>query len=330
MTLFSKVTSLISALFVFIGSMFSVGIVKADTPKTPEQYDDTIMFVSDFQNNFSDWDSERTDNFAAILEAAMDETPGLVVGGGDYQSSFAGTFGSAFGVSQMKDVISNAWDYDMQYLLIQGNHDTPKSVCINETGMYEFDKYIVYAINEDDFPWNEQLDVGIAEKTVQETATALSNALAALVEAGDSRPVFVVSHLPLHYSERSSGEDNRYAEYLFDAISNNADDLNIVYLYGHNHSGTYDDYIGGAVNYISKGETMLLGGTSEEKTLNFVYTNCGYIGYSNNTNDEISTNTLTATFVTVSDNGLNIRKYSKDGIVMQTIVPAVYPVAVAA
>ncbi len=318
MYFFTKLSALMSALVLFVTGIFSTGIQPATKPENPEVYDDTIMFFSDFQSSISDLNGpERTGNFSDVLSGVKDENPGLVVGGGDYQSMFFGTFGTAFGISLVKKAVNEKWNYGMQYLFVQGNHDTPKSVYLNDTGLYEFDKYVVYTINEDDYPWNEQIDVGIAKKKVEKTAAALDKALSALAEANDTRPVFVVSHLPLHYSTRSSGNDNRYASYIFDAINNNADNLNIVYLYGHNHSSTYDDYIGGAVNYLAKGETMKIGGSDEEKTLGFTYTNCGYSGYSNNSDNETSTSALTVTFATVSGSDISIRKYSKDGKILE-------------
>ncbi len=324
MAFFTKLTSFFAAFNLFIGVILSGGLPIASTPKNPDVHDDTIMFVSDFQNSISDLSgADRTEKFDAILNAAKSETPGLVVGGGDYQSMFAGSVGSAFGINQLRNTVAGMWDYNMQYLFSQGNHDAPKSACINDTGLYEFDKYFVYIINEDDFPWNEQLDIGIKEKTVKNTADLLSASLSELASSGENRPVFVVSHLPLHFSSRSGGNDNRYAKLIFEAISSSADKLNIVYLYGHNHSDTYDDYIGGAVNYIAKGCKIKIAGYDVEKILNFTYTNCGYIGYSNNSATDTSSDALSATFITVTENGLNIRKYSKDGVIMQNTVPAV-------
>ena len=323
MKLFSKITSLLTAIIMFIGSIFSVGLPVAKNPQNPVVHDDTIMLVSDFQSSISDLNGpDRVENFSAILAASSEKTPGLVVGGGDYQSTFAGPCGSAFGIYQMRKAIDSTWNYGLQYLLAQGNHDETKSLCINKTGLYEFDKYIVYIINEDDFPWNEQYVIGKKENTVKLTAEKLGTALTQLVADGEERPVLVVSHLPLHYSVRSEGKDNRYAPYIFDAISASADKLNIVYLYGHNHSKTYDDYIGGAVNYLAKGDTIQIGGSNEAKTLGFTYTNCGYIGYSNNSASDNSSPTLTVTFITVSVNGLRVEKYSKDGLLMQRDVPS--------
>lgn len=322
MYFFTKLSSLMSAVVIFITGILTNGIEPAVKPENPELYDDTIMFFSDFQSSLFDPNGpERNENFTATLSGVTDEKPGLVVGGGDYQSLFFGKFGTAFGVTQAKDIISSKWDYNLQYLFVQGNHDTPKSVYLNDSGLYEFDKYYVYTINEDDYPWNEQLDVGISKKKVIAAADALDKTLTEISDSGDTRPVFVVSHLPLHYSSRSSGKHNRYANYIFDALNENSDKLNIVYLYGHNHSSPYDDYIGGAVNYIAKGETMKLGGSGEEKTIGFTYTNCGYVGYSRNSDDDVSTSALTVTFAKVDGSDITIRKYSKDGVYLEKEIP---------
>ena len=75
-----------------------------------------------------------------------------------------------------------------------------------------------------------------------------------------------------------------------------------------------DDYIGGSVNYIAKGETLSVGGINKKETINFTYMNAGYIGYSNNTNTSTSTNVLTLSTIKVKNDLLEIQRYTKDKI----------------
>ena len=104
-------------------------------------------------------------------------------------------------------------------------------------------------------------------------------------------------------------DENYLSGILFDVINAYATTFDVVFLFGHNHSGNYDDYIGGSASYIGKNETIyipsrVLTDTDGSKyimhngekitsavygaeyytaeTLNFTYMNYGYIGYTNN------------------------------------------------
>ena len=67
-----------------------------------------------------------------------------------------------------------------------------------------------------------------------------------------------------------------------------AGSLDIVYLYGHNHSKGWDCYMGGSSVFKAPGDTILIPKFNEykidtdtysEETLNFTYLNAGYTGY---------------------------------------------------
>ena len=142
-----------------------------------------------------------------------------------------------------------------------------------------------------------------------------------MIAAKDYRPVLVMTHLPLHHSSRVLYTDNKYASYIFNVLNTAAETLDIVFLFGHQHSGDYDDYIGGSVNFLPPGETIRVpkaNGAGEDsytyETLNFTYTNCGYVGYSDNTNSATSTNALTLGVVRISDKRIRIVKYTEDGM----------------
>ncbi|MEI3218533.1 MAG: hypothetical protein V8S08_01495 [Lachnoclostridium sp.] len=47
---------------------------------------------------------------------------------------------------------------------------------------------------------------------------------------------------------------NIYSNILFPVINEAAAKLDIIYLFGHNHSDIYGNYIGGSVNYLGVGE----------------------------------------------------------------------------
>ena len=112
--------------------------------------------------------------------------------------------------------------------------------------------------------------------------------------------------------------DAKYARYIFDVINNAANDgLNIFYLYGHDHSNGWDDYLGGSSVFLHKGDNILVAEYSETEfknhKLNFTYMNAGYVGYYRNVNFGSDT-TLTMTLIDIYDDNVEIYRYSKDGI----------------
>ena len=61
------------------------------------------------------------------------------------------------------------------------------------------------------------------------------------------------------------------------------------------------------------------------ETLNFTYTNCGYIGYSDNSVTDTSTNELTLGAIRFFSDKFVILKYSKDGLFREDEVERINP-----
>ena len=174
------------------------------------------------------------------------------------------------------------------------NHETygrlspDNNELLDDTGAYENAHYSVYAINYEDF--------GSASSGLQ---TYLNG------KSGYTKPIFVMSHQPLHKTSRG---DNNKAVNLFNVL-NSYEDLNIIFLFGHNHSSDYDDYLGGGAIYLKKGDSIKVAGGSTS-TLNFTYMNCGYVGYSNSSAD----NALTMTAFEITDNEVSVKRYDTSGL----------------
>ena len=165
-----------------------------------------------------------------------------------------------------------------------------------------------------------------SEAQVKKAAQKLGDYLEGCITAGETRPIFIMVHLPLHFSGRTSSlygnGDNLYSSYLFDVINTAAEDLDIVYLYGHNHSKGWDNYIGGSRVFKRPGDTILIpdltkksGSTTDSYTkeeLNFTYMNAGYIGYFH---DATAADELTATVCRIYDDKLVLSRYSEDGLI---------------
>ena len=204
---------------------------------------------------------------------------------------------------------------------VQGNHDqvTAGTGGLAQSGANDptgdsAGKYGVFVINEDDYMWHNS-----DKSRIQQTANNLKSYLDAKVTAKYAKPIFVVSHLPLHYSMRTKNDrDGMYANYIFDVLNDaGAKGLNIIFLYGHDHSNGWDDYLGGSCVYLAKGDKINIAQASQtdfkEKTLNFTYMNAGYTGYYSAVNSGAET-TLTMTVFSITGDTVQVERYSADGV----------------
>ena len=79
--------------------------------------------------------------------------------------------------------------------------------------------------------------------------------------------------------------DNVYAKDIFDVLQNAADHgLHIIFMFGHNHSNGWDDYLGGANIFLAPGSSINIAENGSQtaytaETLKFTYMNAGYVGY---------------------------------------------------
>lgn len=276
----------------------------------------SVVTASDFQGT----GSQAYDYFHSLLTMAKNDgltTPDGFLMGGDFTKIL---FDNAIpGIGRIRHNYLELYpDADPRSIIcIQGNHDNPKAE-LTDTGFYDMGSFCAYAINEDDFPWKQASKKADGVKAL---AKNIDEKLGAMISAGDFRPVIFVTHVPLHHTDRDNYGDNMYAGYLFDVINEKAKQLDIIFTFGHNHSNDYDDYIGGAVNFLAPGETIRVPLKDKrgkecytEETLNFTYTNCGYVGYSGNGDTETSTSALTMDVIRFTENSIRFVRYGKDGV----------------
>lgn len=268
----------------------------------------------------------RTLEFQSILDAVAAD--GVSVDAalfvGDYtdhfQSDGDGAHCSGDGIRQIKSMLTETLGVAPENTVFsQGNHDYEGAEGIAASGLQPYDEddgYLVYVINEGQFPYNQK--TSSYESLVSATAKTVREDLSELVTSHESRPIMLLCHVPLHYSGRYNGKDNTYASLIFDAINEAAEDLNIFFFYGHNHSGSSADYEadwGGAVNYVARGQALDVNcaghGTAGTnlQTLNFTYLNAGYVGYSSSAVN----NTKTVSVLSVYSDRIVISRYDGDG-----------------
>lgn len=296
-------------------SLITMGYAKTDKPFVKNAYA-TVVSASDFQHS----GTEAYDRFGTILNLCKNDgmpSPDSMLVGGDYTMVLLDN--AVPGISRIRHNMLEVYpDVKPESIVcIQGNHDNPKDE-FAETGSYDMGAYNLFVINENDFPWNQRLR---SDKKVKALAEKIDEYLSSLIDAKDKRPVIFVTHVPLHHTDRGSYGDNMYSSYIFNVLNERAKKLDIIFLYGHNHSGDFDDYIGGSVNFLAKGDTIRIPFADKkgencytEEKLNFTYTNCGYIGYSDNTQSETSTNTLTMGVIQFTKDSFRFIKYSENGL----------------
>ena len=277
----------------------------------------TVIAGSDFQNPNGDTAGAQTvtNILTQMQNAGHTEADGFLFCG-DYNYSYDNTADGLQGhIDALDAAVSEKYSSIAagNRVYVQGNHDQvaagtgglAKSGANDPTGEIA-GKYGVFVINEDDYMWNNS-----NEATIRNTAAKLKTYLDTKAAEGFDKPIFVLSHLPLHYSMRTRNDgDGMYANYIFDVLNAaGANGLNIIFLYGHDHSNGWDDYLGGSCVYLAKGKNINIAQGSKTnfnvETLNFTYMNAGFTGYYSAVNTGAET-TLTMTVFSITGNTVTV------------------------
>lgn len=219
---------------------------------------------------------------------------------------------SSYGLSTLKRLFTPIVGNNMTF--VQGNHDPEDTTGLSKAGNNDpvSMKYGVYVIHEDQYlqyNWDHSGDVA------KQTAADLKKYLDEKVRVGWNKPVFILSHVGLHWGNRTIKEGSAiHGEMLVDVLNEAGEKgLNIIFLYGHDHSGGIADFMGGAAIYLKKGDTMEVC-TGEKKahhtrTINFTYMNAGYIGYYS-TDEATCDATVTMSVFRIKGNEVIITRYN--------------------
>ena len=313
-----------------IVSAIDVPGARSSAPALNSQVLATVFAASDFQPKVVGASKATPDieagkaNLNAIIDAMQADGYTHMDGAllaGDYTATSGenNEAPSKEGMDAVYSVLTSQWTTlnDANAVFAQGNHDSNAYLTENSHldpfGANDQSEYGVFVIHEDNFPYKSGATNDTSGAITQATAAALESYLEDKVENKYGKPVFVVSHLPLHYSYRtmkSNTKDNIWAKYIFDVLNEYGQQLNIFFLFGHNHSNDYDSYVGGSAIYMTEGDSLLvpnLGSDTDfaEYTLNFTYMNTGYLGY-----EETETNVgLSSTVFTIYGDRVEIKRY---------------------
>lgn len=223
------------------------------------------------------------------------------------------------GIAKLQETVRSQYSNLSHEIYIEGNHDSKNYNLVGDklssSGANDADGYGVFVINESDYMWYND-----DEATIKKTAANLESYLNAKRNASYTKPIFVISHLPLHYSmrTRSGGKDGMHANYIFDVLNKAGNaGLNIIFMFGHNHSHGWDDYLGGAAIFLTKGNKINIAQNSttvfKEETLAFTYMNAGYVGYYGDSYTSNVDKTLTMTTFAITNDNVTISRYDSKG-----------------
>ena len=294
-----------------------------------EQEPITVIACSDFQNpGGSEEGANTVSSILSIIKESHPEADGFICAGDyDYDMSiYIGEETTVDGVSSLSNTIEQVYPDIKHMVYTSGNHDVYSADGLSESGDNDPEDggYGVYAINEDDYMWasNPGYSESYSGKTAQEiisgTAAGLEEYLSEKASEQFTQPIFIVSHLPLHYNLRTRLDgDAMYANLIFDVVNKYAEaGLNIIYLYGHDHSNGWDDYLGGSAVFLHTGDSINIAQSSkfvfDEEKLAFTYMNAGFVGYYDNHNG--ADDALTMSVFEIYDDRVEISRYDSEGI----------------
>lgn len=311
----NRFVSLILSLAIIVSSLAVIGVInEASLKASAEGTVTTVVACSDYQNPSG---NDASAAFVQSVVSQMQASVGFTTADGflccgDYSYGYNQ---AAAGIASLKSAIASLNVSDENGVFVEGNHDDAGAAGLATSGNNDpaSGKYGVFAINEDDYMWHNS-DEATIKQTAENLRVYLNNKLA----VGFTAPIFVVSHLPLHYSMRTYNDgDGKFANYLFDVLNDAGNNgLNIVFLYGHDHSNGWDDYLGGSAVYLTKGDSINIaqGSTTsyQAETLAFTYMNAGFTGYYENHNG--ADDTLTMTVFQFDDTTLTVNRVDESGI----------------
>ena len=264
-----RVISLVLALIMVV-AMMPVNAHAA----TAGRESDTIFFATDRH--------EESSNLNSLLKA-LAYAPGLVVLGGDHvNNTNSGSLASI--TAEIQSVYPGVQTF-YTYAAHDPNvsEDSSNPYAYARTGeYYEGEDYYVYGVDQDDM------------QSASSAATASANFKSWAATIDSSKVIFVMCHMPIH----SRRGDNAGGATWMSALNEVGQSHDIVYLWGHNHTG--ENSTDTSVYFVGVGGSLTPQGGSTG-TINFTYMNAGYIknGY--------------ASMVVVNDDVVNVTRYSTSG-----------------
>ena len=286
------------------------------TPYAVSDLSETIILgLSDFQASTDELGAAQVEQ---ILNGGIAQKYGMFDGlfaVGDYSAQM-GYDVALTGIDALNQTIDPYVSGNKIYT--EGNHDDPALPGLAPDWNNDPDggKYGVFVINEEEY---DQFGDG-GEATAAAMQAYFNEKLAD--PTWGNKPIFVLCHVPLHYSMRTeTSNSGKTAMPMVEVLNEaGAQGLNILFLFGHNHSGGYDDFLGAGSVYLKKGDQMIVPEYGdnfkynwETVTLNFTYMNVGYVGYNADNGYGADVALTVTTYRILSTGEVIITRWDKNG-----------------
>ena len=274
----------------FLSLVLCLAMIVGLLPMSVFAASDTVIDAAIFCSDVHGSTSSVSSVFSAIKNADSTFNPSTAAFVGDTQTSASSVTSAAQGVFS-----------GMACYYAFGSHDDEGDYGIDDkTGvLYNGTNYAIYAISQSDM------------ESYSNAQSASADFASDIAEVDASKPLFVISHMPLH----ARRADNDGAGFWCDAINAAAASRDIVFFWAHNHTG--ESSTDTSAYYLAKGSAITVEDDSSDsststktssKTLAFTYMNAGYIGKSASRGGY-------ATTVKIYDNSLVFQDYNSSGAV---------------
>jgi hypothetical protein len=234
-----------------------------------------LLFMSDLHSDITDSTPNFT-NLRAILPLlkADNINPEVISFGGDYlydDMAYLVDWEEVYSI--LTGVLSTTYP-DAEYAFTTGNHDKEVDGGISDAEfkrIFGFDRVGTSYVGDEYeiFHIGAQGNTSGVDKEMfyEADIQALDTYLASKV--GSGKVIFIQTHWPLHRAYNWQWRSIENADMMIDTINKYGDDLDIVFLWGHNH------YTDNNRHTIKQRGNSILYGDGLYKTLKFTYANVG-------------------------------------------------------
>jgi len=255
-------------------------VTKASEPGEPSEPGESeilhqLLFMSDVHSDITGSVPNFT-NLRAILPLLKAENfnPEVISFGGDYimdDMAYLVNWENVYSI--LIDILSSTYP-GAEYVFTTGNHDKEVNGGISEADfkrIFGFDRVGVSYVGDDYeiFHIGAQGNTSGVDKEIfyEADIQALDAYLASKV--GSGKIIFIQTHWPLHRAYNWSWRNIQNADKMIDTLNKYGDDLDIVFLWGHNH---YTDTNRHTIK--QRGDSILYA-DGQSKTIKFTYANVG-------------------------------------------------------
>lgn len=225
----------ILALIALILMLFSVNTFAGSNGVANNPNVDTIAFFSDAHNTGDNASANRLSNLIANVAVKENDMLETMAGLGDYAGykSYLRDYWDR--VKPVLDAVDNSEYIENKGVFVAGNHDWLNgdlALTLNSTAK-RLEKKRGKVVSSDNY---EIYCFGASSTFQLFDLTSINNLESYLKKTDGSKPIFIISHYPLHKTdERSMLNANR----VINILNKYSDTRNIFFIWGHNHTDAH-------------------------------------------------------------------------------------------